>query len=216
MNMVAKLREPVNGLTHLGGAIAAVCGQIALLVVSWDVTSKIVSSLIYGISLMLLFSASAAYHLARVRPKVQEILHRMDHSAIFLLIAGTYTPFCMVALSGFWRWGLLSIIWCFALIGILVKVFVPGMPRWVHTAPYIVMGWLGMLAVEPLIKDVSRWVLVWVLAGGLIYTLGAVIYATKKLDLFPGRFGFHELWHVFVLLGALAHFVAVISMLSQS
>jgi len=216
MNMTDKLREPVNGLTHLGGAIAAFCGQIALLVVSWDGTAKIVSSLIYGISLILLFSTSAAYHLAQVKPTVQEILHRMDHSAIFLLIAGTYTPFCMVALTGFWRWGLLSIIWAFALIGILVKVFIPGLPRWIHTAPYVVMGWLGALAAGALIRDVSTWVLVWVLVGGVIYTLGAVIYATKKLDLFPGRFGFHELWHVFVLLGALAHFVAVISMLSQT
>jgi hemolysin III len=216
MIMSVKLREPVNGLTHLGGAVAAFCGQIALLAVSWDVTAKIVSSLIYGLSLILLFSASAAYHMARVRPKVLEILRRMDHSAIFLLIAGTYTPFCMIAFTGFWRWGLLSIVWAFALIGILVKVFIPGMPRWLHTAPYILMGWLGVLAAGQVFKNVSTWVLAWLLTGGVIYTIGAVIYATKKLDLFPGKFGFHELWHVFVLLGALAHFVAVLSLMSQT
>jgi hemolysin III len=216
MNMLSKLREPVNGLTHLGGAVAAFFGQIALLVVSWDVTTKIVSSLIYGTSLILLFSASAAYHMATARPKVQEMLHRLDHSAIFLLIAGTYTPFCMLAFTGFWRWGLLSIVWAFALIGILLKVFVPGMPRWLHTGPYIVMGWLGVMAAGQLFKALSAWVLVWILIGGVIYTLGAVIYATKKLDLFPGKFGFHELWHVFVLLGALAHFVAVISVLART
>lgn len=214
--MSVKLREPVNGLTHLGGAVAAFCGQIALLAVSWDVTAKIVSSLIYGLSLILLFSASAAYHMARVRPKVLEILRRMDHSAIFLLIAWTYTPFCMIAFTGFWRWGLLSIVWAFALIGILVKVFIPGMPRWLHTAPYILMGWLGVLAAGQVFKNVSTWVLAWLLTGGVIYTIGAVIYATKKLDLFPGKFGFHELWHVFVLLGALAHFVAVLSLMSQT
>lgn len=216
MNMSVNLREPVNGLTHLGGAIAALCGQIALLAVSRDVATKIVPSLIYGVSLVLLFSASAAYHLATVRPKVQEILHRMDHSAIFLLIAGTYTPFCLIVLTGFWRWGLLSIVWAFALIGILLKVFVPGMPRWLHTAPYIVMGWLGVLVAGQLFKDISAWVLAWVLVGGVIYTIGAVIYATKKLDLFPGKFGFHELWHVFVLLGAMAHFVAVMSLMNQT
>jgi hemolysin III len=213
--MLSKLREPVNGLTHLGGAVAAFFGQIALLIVSWDVATKIVSSLVYGVSLILLFSASAAYHMAKVKPKAQEILHRLDHSAIFLLIAGTYTPFCLLAFSGFWRWGLLSIVWAFALVGILTKVFIPGMPRWLHTAPYIVMGWLGVMAAGQLFKVLSPWVLVWILIGGVIYTLGAVIYATKKLDLFPGKFGFHELWHVFVLLGAMAHFVAVISVISR-
>jgi len=213
--MLSKLREPVNGLTHLGGAVAAFFGQIALLAVSWDVTTKIVSSLVYGVSLILLFSASAAYHMARVRPKIQEVLHRLDHSAIFLLIAGTYTPFCMLAFTGFWRWGLLSIVWACAFIGIMLKVFVPGMPRWLHTAPYIAMGWLGVIAAGQLFRDLSTWVIVWILVGGVIYTVGAVIYATKKLDLFPGKFGFHELWHVFVLLGAMAHFVAVISVLAR-
>jgi hemolysin III len=122
----------------------------------------------------------------------------------------------MIAFTGFWRWGLLSIVWAFALIGILVKVFIPGMPRWLHTAPYILMGWLGVLAAGQVFKNVSTWVLAWLLTGGVIYTIGAVIYATKKLDLFPGKFGFHELWHVFVLLGALAHFVAVLSLMSQT
>jgi len=180
--MLSKLREPVNGLTHLGGAVAAFFGQIALLAVSWDVTTKIVSSLVYGVSLILLFSASAAYHMARVRPKIQEVLHRLDHSAIFLLIAGTYTPFCMLAFTGFWRWGLLSIVWACAFIGIMLKVFVPGMPRWLHTAPYIAMGWLGVIAAGQLFRDLSTWVIVWILVGGVIYTVGAVIYATKKLD----------------------------------
>ncbi len=213
--MLSRLREPVNGLTHLAGAIAAFFGQIALLVVSWDVTTKIVTSLIYGISLILMFSASATYHLAKVKPRLHEIFHRLDHSAIFLLIAGTYTPFCMLAFTGFLRWGLLAIVWSFALIGILTKVFIPGMPRWLHTAPYVIMGWLGVIAAGQLFKDLSAWVLIWILIGGVIYTIGAVIYATKKLDLFPGKFGFHELWHIFVLLGASAHFVAVISELAR-
>jgi len=213
--MVSKLREPVNGLTHLGGAIAAFFGEIALLVVGWDVPTKIASAVVYGLSLILLFSASAVYHMARVKPRIQEVLHRLDHSAIFVLIAGTYTPFCLVALTGFWRWGLMAIIWVFAIAGILVKVFLPNMPRWLHTAPYIIMGWLGVIAAGQMFKDLSTFALVWLLIGGIIYTLGAVIYATKKLDLFPGRFGFHELWHVFVLLGALAHFIAVMSIMTR-
>jgi hemolysin III len=214
--MVSKLREPVNGLTHLGGAVAAFLGQIALLIVSWDVTTKIVSSLIYGISLILMFSASATYHLAQVKPTVLAILRRLDHSAIFLLIAGTYTPFCMLAFTGFWRWGLLAIVWAFALAGILTKVFIPQMPRWLHTAPYIVMGWIGVVAAGQVFSDLSTWTLVWLLVGGVIYTVGAVIYATKKLDFLPGRFGFHEVWHIFVLLGAMAHFMAVLGVITRT
>ncbi len=213
--MLSKIREPVNGLTHLAGAAAAFLGQIALLIVSWDVTTKIISSLIYGISLILMFSASATYHLAKVKPRVLAVLRRLDHSAIFLLIAGTYTPFCMIAFTGFWRWGLLAVVWSFALIGILIKVFIPRMPRWLHTAPYIVMGWLGVVAAGQVITDLSTWTLSWLLVGGVIYTLGAVIYATKKLDLIPGKFGFHEIWHIFVLLGATAHFAAVMGLIAR-
>ena len=211
--MLSKMREPVNALTHLGGAVAAFFGEIALLIVAWDVPTKIVSAVIYGLSLILLFGASGTYHMARVKPAAHEILHRLDHSAIFVLIAGTYTPICLLAFTGFWRWGMLAIIWSFAVAGILVKIFLPNMPRWLHTAPYVVMGWLGVLAAGQMFKDLSTFTLTWILIGGVIYTLGAVIYATKKLDLFPGKFGFHELWHVFVLLGALAHFIAVMNLM---
>jgi len=212
ISMLSKLREPVNGLTHLGGAIAAFCGQIALLVVGWSGTAKIVSLVVYGLSLMALFSASAAYHLAKVKPKVQEILRKLDHSAIFLLIAGTYTPFCVNAFSGFFRWGLLAIIWTIALIGILVKVFYIRTPRWLNAGMYVLMGWLCLSAAGQM-STLPRGALVWLIAGGVTYTLGAVVYATKIFNFAPGRFGFHEVWHIFVLLGALAHFAAVMTLL---
>jgi hemolysin III len=214
--MISKLREPVNGLTHLGGAIAAFFGQIALLIVGWSGTARIISLLVYGVSLILMFSASATYHMAKVKPKILGILRRIDHAAIFLLIAGTYTPFCINAFTGFFRWGLLAIIWVIAIIGILLKVFVPGMPRWLHTGLYVVMGWLCLSTVGQMPIVLSGWAIFWLIAGGVTYTLGAVVYATKIFNFAPGKFGFHEVWHIFVLLGALAHFIAVMSVVTRS
>jgi hypothetical protein len=123
MIMLSKLREPFNGLSHFGGAIAAFFGQIALLIAGWNGTAKLVSAVVHGLSLIALFSASAAYHMAKVKPAALQTLRKLDHSAIFLLIAGTYTPFCLVAFTGFFRWGLLVVIWTIALAGILVKNF---------------------------------------------------------------------------------------------
>jgi hemolysin III len=211
--MFSKLREPVNGLTHLGGAIAALFGLIALLIVGWSGTAKIVSLLIYGLSLIVLFSASATYHLANVKPNVQEVLRKFDHSAIFVLIAGTYTPFCVNAFTGFFRWGLLSIIWAIALAGILVKVFYVGAPRWMNAGVYVVMGWLCVSAAGQMPAALPVSAMVWLIVGGMVYTLGAVIYATKTFNFIPGKFGFHEVWHIFVLFGALAHFASVMTLL---
>jgi hemolysin III len=213
--MLSKLREPINGLTHLGGAIAAFIGQIALLIIGWSGTAKVLSVLVYGLSLIALFSASATYHLVKARPKVIGILRKLDHSAIYLLIAGTYTPFCLLAFTGFFRWGLLAIIWAIALVGIVLKVFMGRLPRWVNAGVYVVMGWLCVSAIGQMTSALTPFVLAWLAAGGVIYTLGAVVYATKIFNFAPGRFGFHEVWHIFVLLGALAHFVSVMLLVAS-
>jgi hemolysin III len=211
--MFSKMREPVSGLTHLGGAVASAGGLVALLVLGWQEFEKIVSVLVYGLSLVGLFAASATYHLASVRPRVQELLRKVDHSAIYLLIAGTYTPFCINAFTGFWRWGLLSIIWSLAAVGILVKVFTINAPRWLSAGLYVLMGWLCIAAIGEMLAVLPAFVLGWMLAGGVIYTLGAVVYITRVMNFWPGRFGYHEVWHIFVLLGAAAHFVAVMGVI---
>jgi hemolysin III len=207
------MREPVSGLTHLGGAIAALVGQIALLVVGWNGAEKLASVLVYGISLIALFSASATYHLVNAGPKVTKILRKLDHSAIFLLIAGSYTPFCINAFTGFFRWGLLAIVWGIAIVGIVVKIFYVDAPRWLAAGVYVLMGWLCVAAAGQMTTVLSPFSLAWLIAGGVIYTLGAVVYATKLFDFVPGKFGYHEVWHIFVLLGAAAHFVAVMSVI---
>jgi hemolysin III len=207
--MIKKLREPVNSLTHWAGAALALAGMIVLLVVGWSTPAKIISLVIYGLSLIAMFSASATYHMVTVKERALEIFRKIDHSAIFLLIAGTYTPFCVNAFEGFWKWGMLTIIWSLALIGIVVKVFYVRAPRWFNAGIYLVMGWLCIAAAGQMLAVLPVWVLSWLVAGGVIYSLGAIVYITKIFNFVPGVFGFHEIWHIFVLAAAAAHYIAV-------
>ena len=207
--MLKKLREPVNSLTHWAGAILALAGLIALLIVGWGTPLKVVSLIIYGMSLIFLFSASATYHMVQVKDKALEIFRKVDHAAIYCLIAGTYTPFCINAFTGFWKWGMLTIIWSLAIIGIVIKVFIIRSPRWLNAGIYVAMGWLCVGASGQLLAALPAWVLTWLIIGGVTYTLGAVVYSTRMFNFVPGVFGFHEVWHIFVLLAAAAHFVAV-------
>jgi len=209
-----KLRQPVSGLTHLAGALSAVVGQAVLLINSGGDLREKLALVVYSVSLFLLFSASSVYHLVNSTPRVTLVLRKLDHSAIYLLIAGSYTPFCLIAFDGFWRWGLLAIIWSLAAIGIGVKVFWIQAPRWLTAGVYVAMGWLIVFAYQQLLNHLTPVTIIWLIAGGVIYTLGAVVYATKRLDFKPGVFGFHEVWHIFVLLGAAAHFVAVYSLVN--
>ena len=207
--MLSKLREPVNGLTHFFTAIAAIIGLIVLLIIGWGDTGRVVSLLVYGISLILLFFASGFYHMINAKPEVIARLRKFDHAAIYLLIAGTYTPMCWNMFSGFWKWGLLGIIWGLALVGIGVKIFFIKAPRWLTAGVYILMGWLAIIGIKEILAALPAGAIVWLLIGGIIYTLGAVIYITKMLDFVPGKFGFHEVWHIFVILGALSHYIMV-------
>jgi len=207
--MFKKLREPVNGLTHFFAAIAALIGLVVLLIVGRGSLDRTLALTIYGVSLVLLFAASATYHMVKGNPKVMQFLRKLDHSAIYLLIAGTYTPFCVIMFDGFWKWGMLAIIWSLALIGIVVKIFIINAPRWLNAGIYIVMGWLSIISIGEMLRVMPPWALTWLLIGGVVYTLGAVVYITKIMNFLPGKFGFHEVWHIFVILGALAHFIAI-------
>ena len=207
--MLKKLREPVNSLTHWGGALLALAGLIALLILGWDTPAKIISFIVYGASLIFMFSASATYHMVRVKDKALEIFRKIDHSAIYLLIAGTYTPFCVNAFEGFWKWGMLSIIWSLAVIGIVIKIFYIRAPRWLNAGIYLIMGWLCVAASGQLLAALPAWVLVWLIIGGGIFNLRAAGCLTQIFNFQTRVFGFHEVWHIFVLLAAAAHFVAV-------
>ncbi len=204
-----KFRDPVSGLTHLAAAVASLFGLTGLLVAGWGQTTKELSFLIYGVSLVLMFSASATYHLAQSGPRTLGVLRKFDHSAIYLLIAGTYTPICLSFFTGFWRWGLLGIIWTMALVGVGVKVFVIHPWRWFTAGIYLLMGWLAMMGGREILAGMPGGAIFWLVAGGLFFTFGAVIYIRKRPDPRPGVFGFHEIWHIFVILGCLSHFILV-------
>jgi hemolysin III len=145
----------------------------------------------------------------KAQPKTLLRLRKFDHAAIYVVIAGSYTPICLLAFKGFWSWGFLSVIWILAVLGVIVKLFIIKAPRWTTAGVYLVMGWLSIFAVNEMIRALSPLALGGLVIGGLFYSFGAVIYILKKPDFFPNIFGFHELWHIFVLLGALSHFVVI-------
>jgi hemolysin III len=200
-----KFTSKLHGLSHHrlngyapGAAILAFLGLVGLLILGHNNLVKVIALLIYGISLVAMFSSSATYHLVDARPRIMLFLRKLDHASIYVLIAGTYTPICLHFFSGFWAWGTLTIIWSLALIGVLVKLFIIKL-QVVWLLFIFRMGWLSLLAAT---EDLSRHALglfgcSWV---GYFYP-GAVIYVSKKPDFFPGVFGFHEVWHIFVILG---------------
>ena len=206
------LRDPINGLTHLVGGLLASVGLVVLLVkaASEGRADQLVAFGVFGFSLIALYSASSLYHLLPLAPRGIAGLRRLDHMMIFVLIAGTYTPFCLLALDGAWRVGLLCLIWGLALCGILLKLFWMDAPRWLSVALYLGMGWLALVAAPALFRAVPIGGMAWVLAGALVYSAGALIYGLKRPNLVPGVFGFHELWHLFVVAGSACHFWAVL------
>ena len=196
--------ELANVITHGVGAALGIAGLAALVVGAarhGDVW-RVVSFSIYGSTLVLLYLASVFYHGAR-SPRAKRLLQFFDHAAIYLLIAGSYTPFTLVSLRGSWGWTIFSLIWGLAIAGILLKVFFLGRLGWLSTLFYLLMGWLVVIAIRPVMDAVSLRGLVWLIAGGLAYTLGVVFYAWHRLPYA------HAIWHLFVLAGSAFHYFAI-------
>lgn len=196
--------EKFNAWTHLVGAILATIGAVWMLVVatmSGDIW-KIISVAVYGVALVMLYSASTIYHSVRGRAKV--IMQKVDHFSIYLLIAGSYTPFCLVTLHGTWGWTLFGIVWALAIIGILQEIKPRSEARVMSIVIYAVMGWIVLVAVNPLIAALSMTGFIWLALGGVFYTVGIIFFAldTKVRH-------FHGVWHLFVIAGSLLHFVAI-------
>jgi hemolysin III len=208
--LFASFKEPVNGLTHAASALLALVGLVVLLIYSPPTWPARLALFAYGTSLVLQFVASAVYHLVKTTPERTLLLRKLDHTAIFLLIAGTYTPICMLVLTGAWRWGLLTVIWTLAVVGIAFKLLYMRGPRWLSVVIYVAMGWVGVAGIAQLFDALSPVALAWLAAGGLLYTVGAIIYVIRRPDFFPGVFGFHEVWHLFVSAASAAHFVFIL------
>lgn len=206
------LREPVNAITHLAGAVLSIIGTIILLHHTAITLSPIAiaSILIFGISLVMLYTTSGIYHLVYTTDAILLKLKKLDHAMIFILIAGSYTPFCLLALSGAWKWSIISIVWALAIIGITLKVLWINMPRWLSTGLYIGMGWIAVFALKPLYDSLSFGGFFFLVLGGIMYTIGGIIYGTKKPN-FSAYFGFHEIFHIFVMLGSFCHYWAILN-----
>jgi hemolysin III len=201
-------REPVNTISHMAGALASVAA-LTLMVVFAAVRSDVwhmVSFSIFGSTLILMYTASFLYHGLRLSDKTLVVFKQIDHIMIFMVIAGSYTPLCLVPLRGPWGWSIFGVVWGMAVLGVILKVFYIGAPRWLSTLIYLCMGWLCLVAVYPLVQTLAPASLFWLGLGGLFYSFGALVYVFKWPDPFPDRIGFHEIWHFFVLLGSASHF----------
>lgn len=201
------LREEIaNSLTHGLGIALAVVGLVLIVIFvagSHDVW-RIVSCSIYGVTLVMLYSASTLYHSFR-NPRVKRWFRILDHACIYLLIAGTYTPFTLVTLRGPWGWSLFGVVWGLALCGLVFKLlFIDRFPI-VSVTVYLLMGWMAVVAIKPMVDRLPATGLLWLVAGGLLYTIGVIFYANGNRI----RYG-HAIWHVFVLGGSICHYIAVI------
>ena len=197
--------ERFNAWTHLVGAVLALIGAVCLLVQAlWEGEPlKIGSVAVYGASLVLLYVVSTVYHSVRGRAKA--ILRKLDHLSIYLLIAGSYTPFCLITLRGPWGWSLFGIIWSLAAIGMLQEIKPRSEARVMSLVIYAVMGWIVLVAIRPLLENLGTAGFIWLAAGGVFYTVGIVFFA------FDERFRhWHGIWHLFVIAGSLMHFIAIL------
>ena len=207
------VKDPGSAITHFIGMLMAIFAAIPLLIKAAHEPGRIylVSIAVYVASLILLYAASTTYHTFNISKKVNTILKKIDHMMISVLIAGSYTPICLLVLGGRMGWILLAIVWGFAITGILIKAFWVFCPKWVSSVLYIGMGWTCVLAFTQLLNSLSPAAFGWLLAGGIIYTVGGVIYALK-LPIFNSKhknFGSHEIFHLFVMGGSLCHFVVM-------
>jgi hemolysin III len=210
-SLIKKFRDPVSGLTHFVGFLLSLAALVLLVTYAaiQGTTWHNVAFAIFGTSLILLYGASSMYHLLPLSPRGITMLRRIDHVMIFVLIAGTYTPVCLIPMRGVWGWSLFGIIWSMAIAGIFQALFWIHAPRWFSTSLYLVMGWIVIIAFYPLVQSIPFSGIMWFVLGGLCYTGGALIYALKRPNPVPGIFGFHEIWHLFVLAGSFCHFWAI-------
>lgn len=206
-NKKFQIKEPINAFTHFLGFLMSIPIMITLTMKAYQNASllSVISFLIFGISLLLLYGASTIYHTLNISQKGTALLRRIDHMMIFVLIAGTYTPVCLIPLRGKWGWTLFIAVWGFAFAGILLKIFWLNAPRWFSTLLYVVMGWLVLVAFVPLERAIPIGGIVLLASGGIVYTIGAVIYAVKWSKLKLKYFGFHEIFHLFVMGGSALH-----------
>lgn len=208
--MQVTIREPGSAITHFIGWLLAIIAASPLIVKAWNTSSlTAMAMVIFSVSMILLYGASATYHSVTVSDKVLKIFRKIDHMMIFVLIAGSYTPVCLIVLGGKMGYTLLALVWGIAIVGMIIKAFWITCPKWFSSVIYIAMGWTCVLVFGTLWDTLPHAAFAWLLAGGIIYTIGGVIYALK-LPIFNSihkNFGSHEIFHLFVMGGSICHFI---------
>ena len=213
---IGLLKDPVSAGTHFAGFLAAIVGLVLLVVLSAHDAAKVTAMSIYGTGLVALFGASSTYHFFDLGERGNRWLKRMDHAAIFLLIAGSYMPPLFHMLDGAWRISMVAVVGGIAIGGAAMKLLWIDSPKWLGLTLYLGLGWSVLVPAYLILPELSGLELGYLVSGGLAYTFGAVVYALKRPDPWPGVFGFHEVWHLFVLAGALGHFLFAWEMLDRT
>lgn len=205
------MREPINTITHLIGIILAFVALVAMVInaIMKENMTYLIGGIVFGISMILLYSASTIYHWYKGDSKSILRLRKLDHAMIFVLIAGTYTPVCLTALKGPLGTGVLILVWSLAIIGTVSKVMFINMPRWLSAGMYLFLGWISILFIVPLFKALSTEGFLWLVTGGVLYTIGSIFYASKSEKINIAGFGFHEIFHLFILAGTAAHYILI-------
>jgi hemolysin III len=198
----------LRGVLHLVVAVLAPLAFLLLLSRA-DSPKRYVGASIFATSLLLLYASSANYHLAPWPDRLHRVWKRVDHSMIFVLIAGTYTPFCLVVLDNAWGIPMLAVTWSLAAAGALLKVIRPDAPRWLGVGLYMALGWIGIVPITEVVSSLAPPAIVLMMVGGLFYSIGGVVYGLRRPDPWPRVFGYHEVFHAFVIAGSTVHFVVV-------
>lgn len=209
--MAVKPQEAFNFYSHLTGVILALIGTAVLLSAASYSTPALLTALIYGLCVTFLFAASALYHAFKRMENETSCWRKLDHFAIFCMIAGTYTPVCYLYLEGAWRWSMMGVQWGLVAFGLALQFTPRRTPRFLQTLIYIVMGWSAVIPLRQILAAMTGGQVILMFAGGVAYTLGALVYAIRKPRLFPGIFGFHELFHILVLIGAALHYAMILT-----
>ncbi len=201
------LRDPLSGFTHFVGFGLAIWALVMLLIRPHNTAMSYTSLSIFGSGMILLYLFSTLYHWLPLRERGVRIFRKIDHIMIFVFIAASYTPICLLSLQGGWGWTIFGICWGLVVFGVFLKIFWLSAPRWLYTGIYLAMGWIVVIAIKKVIANIPPKGLILLLLGGIFYSLGAVIYALKKPNF--KIFGFHEIWHIFVMLGSFSHFYMI-------
>lgn len=210
--MASSIREPFNALSHAAGAVLVGAGAFALAILAWADPAAAWSFAVFGLGAVFMFVSSALYHWLKLE---HQWLQRMDHAAIYVMIAGSYTPIALLGLPAVAGWVVLALQWGLALVGVAAAATKDKTPTPLRLTLYLVMGWMIVVLVPQVLAATSLATVAWMVAGGVSYTVGAIVYASKRPQLWPGKFGFHELWHLFVLGGAACHLAVMVTLFWQ-